>query len=80
MKNLIITLVPVVATLMVANLQMRSESGTVNTPNNGNADRPHQKNRQMPIGNARFSDQSIPNEVLSFWQIETLKNNNYQLL
>lgn len=79
MKNLIITLVPVVATLMVANLQMRSESGTVNTTNN-NTDRPHPKNGQMPIGNARFGDQSSPNEALSFWQLKALKNNNYQLL
>jgi len=87
MRTLFVTSVSIVTTIMLANLQKRVLEAQISERkdavemdlSNKNIALPSQKNGQMPIGNARFSDQACPNGTLSFWQLDALKDNIHQL-
>lgn len=87
MRTLFVTSVSIVTTIMLTNLQKRvldaQISGRQNTvemdPSNENTALPNQKTGQMPVGNARFSDQACPDAALSFWQLDALKDKTHQL-
>jgi hypothetical protein len=87
MRTLFVTSVSIVTTIMLANLQKRvletqiseRKNAVKMDPSKTNIGLPSQKNGQMPIGNARFSDQGSPDSTLSFWQLDALKDNTHQL-
>jgi len=87
MRTLFVTSVSIVTTIMLANLQQRVLDAQISEHKdaskvdlgNKNIGLPSQKNGQMPIGNARFSDLGSPDSTLSFWQLDALKDNTHQL-
>jgi hypothetical protein len=81
MRTLFVTSVSIVTTIMLANLQKRVLDAPISKVNlsNKNTALPHQKNGQMPIGNARFGDQASLDATLSFWQLDAFKDNTHQL-
>jgi hypothetical protein len=87
MRTLFVTSVSIVTTIMLANLQKRVLDAQISERKNAiemdlskqHSILPSQKNGQMPIGSARFGDQGCPNGTLSFWQLDALKDNTYQL-
>lgn len=87
MRTLFVTSVSIVTTIMLANLQQRVLDAQISAHedalevdlSNKHIGLPSQKNGQMPIGNARFSDQGSPDGTLSFWQLDALKDNTHQL-
>ncbi len=87
MRTLFVTSISIVTTIMLANLQKRVLDAQISERkdavemdlSNKNSILPSQKSGQMPIGNARFSDQGCPDGALSFWQLDALKNNTHQL-
>ena len=69
MKQLILTLVPVVASLVAAAAIQNSKG----------IQKPHNQSGVMPTGESRCGDQDSLDGTLSFWQLEPHRINYYQL-
>ncbi len=69
MKQLLATLVPVVASLVAA--------AAIN--NSKGIAKPHSHSGVMPIGEPRFGEDNSPDGTQSFWQLDPHRDSKHQL-
>jgi hypothetical protein len=69
MKNLFVSLAPVVASILAASV-IRNSNETA---------KPHRISDKEPIGESRSGDSNNPVATLSFWQLDPQRESKFQL-